>query len=305
MKKIIAYSSLLILFIFYHEVSGIILSKRSGEGITTTVPKDLLITAKTVEVKKLSSVINNERACHCPLYVSEVNSGLIYYDEPKKSNDTFSYEFFFSKYDSASESWEKPINIEKEYSKFYEINKTMNFKEIFITIDNDIYRVDFKNKTFSPQKLNINTKHIETSPMLSTDGNTLYFVSDRKGGYGGKDIWASEKLSNNKWSEPYNLGKEINTAENEESPFLMSDGVTLYFSSKGHNGYGGYDIFVTTQNDDGLWSVPENLGDSVNSTSDDDYYKVDLNGKTAYYASDKLDKYNKDIFKVNYNSLNK
>ena len=138
----------------------------------------------------------------------------------------------------------------------------MNFQEIFVTIDDDIYSVDLRKSTFSPHKLNINTKYIECSPSLSPDGNTLYFVSDRPGGFGGKDIWSSERLSNGNWSEPVNLGSKVNTAEDEESPFMMADGATLYFSSKGHNGMGGYDIFSTTQNDDGLWSKPENLGSS-------------------------------------------
>ena len=207
-------------------------------------------------------------------------------------------EYFFSKYDSINATWTKPINIEKEYSRFYEENKTMKFQEIFITIDNDIYSVNFINKTYAPQKLNINTKNIETSPMLSSDKNTLYFVSDRPGGYGGKDIWASERLSNNKWSEPYNLGNTINTSNDEESPFLMSDGVTLNFSSKGHNSYGGYDVFTTTQNDEGVWSTPENMGSTVNSTSDDYYYITNSHGNMAFYSSDKMNKDKQDIFSV-------
>ena len=292
----------------YHDASAIISRSSVCKKALTQISQPLLHTAYNmveVEVHKLSSEINNLTSCHYPLCISEINSGLIYFTEIKKGNLATNREYFFSKYDSTISSWEKPINIEKAYSKFCEVNKWMNFDEIFITIDNDIYRVDLKSKTFSPQELNINTKYIETSPMLSADGSTLYFVSDRKGGYGGKDIWASERLSNNRWSEPYNLGKEINTVDNEESPFLMSDGVTLYFSSKGHNSYGGYDIFVSTQNDEGVWSTPENIGTPVNSTSDDYYYITDFYGNMAYYSSDKLDKDKQDIFFVKYNPLNK
>jgi hypothetical protein len=259
-----------------------------------------------VTVFKLSSEINKLTSCEYPLYVSEINSGLIYCTEVKNENNVIvSQEFFFSQFDSTTSLWEKPINIENEYSKFSEVNKTMNFQEIFITIDNDIYRVDLKSNTYSPQKLNINTKNIESSPVLSSDGSTLYFISDRPGGYGGKDIWASERSSNGTWIEPYNLGSNINTSEDEESPYLMSDGVTLYFSSKGHNSYGGYDIFVTTQNDEGLWADPEKLGAPVNSTSDDYYYITDSYGNMAYYSSDKMGTGNQDIYIVRYNSLNK
>ena len=176
----------------------------------------------------------------------------------------------------------------------------MNLKEIFITIDNDIYSVDLRGISFDPQKLNINTKYIETSPCLSPDGNTLYFASNRPGGLGGKDIWASERLSNGNWSEPVNLGSKINSKEDEESPFLMADGATLYFSSKGHNSYGGYDVFTTTQNDEGLWSAPENLESPVNTTSDDYYFITDSYGANAYYSSDKAQKGNQYIYNVTF-----
>lgn len=263
----------------------------------THVSLPIINASQQVEVKKLGFEINNLKSCEYPLSISEINSGLIYFTEQKKGND-INREYFFSKYDSITSTWTKPINIEKEYSRFYEENKTMKFQEIFITIDNDIYSVNFTNKTYAPQKLNINTKYIETSPMLSSDKNTLYFVSDRPGGYGGKDIWASERLSNGNWSEPYNLGSTINTSNDEESPFLMSDGATLNFSSKGHNSYGGYDVFTTTQNDEGVWSTPENMGNTVNSTSDDYYYITNSHGNMAFYSSDKINKDKQDIFSV-------
>jgi hypothetical protein len=305
MKKLLIYSSFLVLFFMYHDASGIESTNKICRKALTQISQSIFH-APMVEVFKLSPEINSLTSCQYPLYFSEMNTGLIYFTELKKGNNHIAdREYFFSIYDSTTSSWVKPINIGKEYSTFREVNKIMNFDEIFITINNDIYRVDFKEKTFSPQALNINTKYIETSPMLSTDGTTLYFISDRPGGFGGKDVWASERLANNKWGEPYNLGKEINTSEDEESPFLMSDGTTLYFSSKGHYSYGGYDVFVSTKNDDGIWSAPENLGAPVNSTSDDYYYISDSYGKMAYYSSDKLNKCKQDVFTVKYNSLNK
>jgi hypothetical protein len=293
-----------LLFLFSQSVSGITIASNFCEKALTGISQPLLYTANLIEVHKLSSEINNGKSCEYPLYVSEMNSGIIYLAELKSAdNVSTTQEFYFSKYDSTTSSWVKPINIMKDYAKFSEENKIMNFDEIFITIDNDIYRVDLKNKTFSPQKLNFNTKSIETSPTLSPDGSTLYFISDRKGSYGGKDVWASERLSNGNWSEPYNLGKEVNTAEDEESPFMMSDGVTMYFSSKGHSSFGGFDIYMTTLNDEGFWSEPENLGAPVNSTSNDYFYITDSFGNMAYYSSDKLEKDNQDIFFVKYNSF--
>lgn len=253
-----------------------------------------------VDVSKLGSEINTQSQ-EFPIYVSEINSGIIYFiDYTNNGTVTGSREFYFSSFDNATSSWTKPINLDKDYLSFCEINKKMNYEEIFLSIDNDIYVVNLKNASFDPQKLNINSKSVETSPSLSPDGNTLYFVSDRKGSLGGKDIWASERLTNGNWSEPFNLGKEVNTLEDEESPFIMLDGVTLYFSSKGHFTFGGYDIFTSTQNDDGYWSKPDQLKAPVNSTSDDFFYIADSYGEHAYYSSDKLQKGNQDIFYVNY-----
>jgi len=255
-----------------------------------------------VDVKVLSAVINGT-SLEFPICISEINSGLIYYVDFKNGNNgEGTRQFYFSKLDSSSGEWTAPINIAKEYSKFKEENRVMNYDVIFITIDDNIYSVDFNNDVFSPQLLNINTKNIESSPTLSPDGSTLYFISDRPGGYGGKDIWAAERLSNGKWSTPYNLGKDINTNEDEESPFIMSDGATLCFSSVGHSSYGGYDIFTTTQNDEGLWATPENLGAPVNSTSDDYSYITDSDGNNAYYSSDKMEKNNQNIYNANFHT---
>ncbi|MGD0710211.1 MAG: hypothetical protein ABR968_03445 [Bacteroidales bacterium] len=258
-------------------------------------------TSVATDVKQLGTEINNGQSSSFPIYLSEINHGLFYYTDHKNSNNALlSRDFLFSKFDSNTSTWTKPINLAKDYSTFQEINKNMNFQEIFITIDDDIYSVDLKKNTFSPHKLNIDTKYVECSPSLSPDGNTLYFISNRPGGFGGKDVWSSERLSNGNWSEPVNLGSKINTAADEESPFMMADNASLYFSSKGHDSMGGYDIFSATLNDDGFWSKPENLGAPVNTTGDDFYYITDTYGKCAFYSSDKAQQGKENIYCVNY-----
>ena len=253
----------------------------------------------SVEVNKLSAEINS-MSQEFPIYVSEINSGIIYFIDYTTNGMATSREFYFSAFDSTTHAWSKPINLQKDYASFSEYNKNMNYNEIYISIENDLYVVNLKGKNFKPQKLNINTNSIESSPSISPDGNTLYFVSDRKGSIGGKDIWASEKLENGKWSMPYNLGEGVNTKEDEESPFMMIDGATLYFSSKGHYSYGGYDIFTVTMNEEGGWGNLEQLGVLINSASDDTFYISDAYGENAFYSSDKMEKGNKDIFYINY-----
>ncbi len=286
--------------------SGAIAFTHMSSTVRTTsdlkfVLNPILYSNAAIDIKKLGSEINNGHNSVFPIYISEINNGLFYYADTKNSNNVLmNRDFLFSKYDSIKSTWSKPINLETDYSIFQEINKNMNFMEIFITIDNDIYSVNLKKNSFSPQKLNINTKYVECSPCLSPDGTTLYFVSDRPGGFGGKDIWSSVRLSSGNWSEPVNLGSKVNTKADEESPFIMSDCATLYFSSNGIASIGGFDIFVTTQNDDGYWSMPENLGSPINTTSDDFYYITDTFGKKAFYSSDKTQKGNQDIYFVNY-----
>ncbi|MEN8121021.1 MAG: tetratricopeptide repeat protein [Bacteroidota bacterium] len=145
---------------------------------------------------------------------------------------------------------------------------------------------------------NINTKYRETAGCLTPDGSKLYFVSDRKGGYGGLDIYVSDKLINGTWGPARNLGATINTAFNEETPFIHMNG-TLFFCSEGHNSMGGYDIFASSIKKKNNWSSPVNLGIPINSVKDDFFYIPSPNGRFAYYASKRQGgKGQSDIYRV-------
>jgi hypothetical protein len=131
----------------------------------------------------------------------------------------------------------------------------------------------------------INTTAWETHATMSADGNYLYFVSDRIGGEGGRDIYRCVKLPNGEWSKALNLGNMINTQYDEEAPFLTADGKTMYFSSKGHRTMGGFDIFVTKLGADGVWSMPENLGFPLNTVEDDLFFVPMADGRRGYLSS--------------------
>jgi outer membrane protein OmpA-like peptidoglycan-associated protein/tetratricopeptide (TPR) repeat protein len=147
---------------------------------------------------------------------------------------------------------------------------------------------------------NINTKYHESSVSLSFDGRRLYFVSDKESGYGDRDIYYSEVDINGEWGIAKNIGQEINTKYGEEAVFMHPDGVTLYFSSKGHNSMGGYDIFKTTLVD-GKWQKPLNLGYPINGPDDDVFFVVSGSGNRAYFASSKQGGYGeKDIYKITF-----
>ncbi len=135
----------------------------------------------------------------------------------------------------------------------------------------------------------INTDAWESSPSLSPDRRMLYFSANRLGGYGGKDIWVSERNSQNKWGKPMNLGPTINTKNDEASPFIHADNTSLYFSSDGHPGYGTTDLFVAKKQQDNLWSKPVNLGYPINTIDDEGSLIVSADGRTGFYASDGTD----------------
>ena len=149
-----------------------------------------------------------------------------------------------------------------------------------------------KNGWSEPQNLgrNVNSEFWESTPSLSPDKRDLYFSSNVPGGFGGKDIWVCHRDENGKWSEPLNLGAEINTAADESTPFIHADNQTLYFNSNGHAGYSEKpDLFVTRKLPDGKWSQPENLGYPINTIDDEGSLVVAADGKTAYYSSDRSD----------------
>lgn len=127
----------------------------------------------------------------------------------------------------------------------------------------------------------------ESQPSISADGHTLYFVSDRTGGFGGYDIYRSIKNDAGEWGTPINLGPMINSKGNEKSPFIHPDGKTLYFSSDGLLGLGGYDIFYAKLDETSSWSKPKNIGYPINSPDDEVGFFVSTDGAQGFFASNK------------------
>ncbi len=133
----------------------------------------------------------------------------------------------------------------------------------------------------------VNGKSWDAQPSISSDKNALYFCSNRSGGKGESDIWVSHRQANGKWGIPKNLGDKINTSGKEQSPFIHPDGQTLYFMSNGLPAMGGFDIFFSRKQEDGTWGEPQNLGYPINTKNNEGALIVSLDGKTAYFASDR------------------
>jgi outer membrane protein OmpA-like peptidoglycan-associated protein/Tol biopolymer transport system component len=169
----------------------------------------------------------------------------------------------------------------------------------------DIYYSRLEGEIWSPLLpigASVNSPDWETHATMSVDGNTLYFVSNRKeGGFGGRDIWSCEKLPNGEWSKATNMGPTINTKEDEEAPFIHPDGVTMFFSSKGHKNMGGFDVFKTTRGADGKWSEPENLRAPINTPDHDIFFVQSADGKRAYLSSNRKGGIgDKDIYRIDF-----
>jgi len=169
-------------------------------------------------------------------------------------------------------------------------------KYLFFTICNDkaghgscdIYWSKREGNVWSEPKncgAKVNTRYWESQPSLAADGKTLYFASNRTGGQGGMDIWKTEMVSEGVFTDPVNLGATINTPYDELSPFIHFDQKTLYFSSDGHLGMGGKDLFYAKKQPDGTWSDPVNLGYPINTYQDESGIVINAQGNAAYFAS--------------------
>jgi tetratricopeptide (TPR) repeat protein len=189
--------------------------------------------------------------------------------------------------------WTAPVNIIPELQADGNLNiscLSADGKMLFFTkydnFNSDIYSSTYNGTRWSPAvKLNrnINTKYWESHGFISDDGEMLIFASDRPGGFGGLDLYISHKEKGS-WGTPEKLGPEINTPYNEDRPFLINNGKILFFISQGHRNMGGYDIFRSDLQSNGLWSNPENLGYPINTPDDDIFFMPFDNGKSGYLS---------------------
>lgn len=207
------------------------------------------------------------------------------------------FRFFFARAENVSE-----INT-NDHDGSIAISPSGN--DLFIFRYGDIWKAGWSGTRWEkPKKLHQDVdarSSVEPSMCFSPDESTLYFVSDRKGGFGGKDLWLTHKQADGTWGTPENLGPRINSALDEDAPFITRDGKYLYFSSEGHNSMGGFDVFKSGIASDGSWSAPENLGAPINNGGDDIFYTPDATGNSAYYASlNRYDEGDLDLYSVMY-----
>lgn len=260
--------------------------------------KKLINNPVNIVIENLGPNINTSFTEHTPVFSLD-ESELIFTSRKKLNNNSildydneYDENIYISKKDSAG-NWLPPEPLSNINTPDHEATISMSHdqSELFIYKDEDegsIYYSIFTNGQWqAPIKMGptINTKYRETHASLSYDGTTLFFTSDRPGGYGGMDIYMTKKMPDGKWGPAVNIGPGINTDKDEESPYILPDGKTLYFSSRGLGGLGGFDIYKTTLNDFGTWTMPENIGYPINSIDDDVFFFPTFDEQRAYFAS--------------------
>ncbi len=266
---------------------------------------------KNFLMQNLGDVVNTIYSEHSPLISNDGNT-LIFTSRRvnttghKEAPDGDYFEDIFVSEKKDGE-WQKPYSIgnylnttghEASIQLIDNETKLLMYK---FTKGGDFYISEKQNgKWTPPYRLDdINTGDFESDAHVTADGNTMYFSSDDWSRDGNLDLFFSIKGSDGKWGAKKRID-ELDTGSDEDSPFLSKDGKTLYFSSRGFNSMGGYDIFKSDW-DEGAkkWGKPVNMGMPINSPDNDIYYYQEMDGKTAYLSSFRLDSYGeKDLYRI-------
>lgn len=262
------------------------------------------------EIDILSSVINTMESEFCPMITADEQT-LVYMRTIGLGNSMNQETHIMISHKNETGEWEEPKKLSIDVAdKFMDQSILLAglsadgqtlFLNIGIGVNQDIYEATITNDIITAlKKLNktINTPYYEGRVSMTSDGTELYFVSDRPGGFGGTDIYKATRNRRGDWDEAVNIGNTINTAYNENSPFIHPDNVSLFFSSEGHKTMGGSDIFKSRLTNQ-YWTVPENMG-FLNSPKDDLYFVLNANGQVGYFSTSKNNVFDKhNIFKVN------
>ncbi|MCB0794898.1 MAG: PD40 domain-containing protein [Flavobacteriales bacterium] len=291
------------------------LAKRGLEQ--TANARELMKDPKPYEVSNVGAVINSDLPDFGP--VISVDGNALFFTTRRVHGDSSNYGIFDDKaglphesiyvsYKDREGNWQTPelLNINEVGNHLATINVSADGQTLFIYRsdegDGNIYESKLVGELWSDPVLmgsDINTKSWETHGALTADGNTFYFVSDRSGGFGGRDLYRVVRLPNGEWSKAQNLGNVVNTKFDEDGAFIHPNGRTLYFSSKGHNSMGGFDVFQSELQEDGTWTPPVNIGYPLNTPDDEVFFVTTADGRRGYFSSDKIGGYGeKDIYFV-------
>ncbi|WP_146895090.1 OmpA family protein [Adhaeribacter aerolatus] len=272
--------------------------------------------AKDIFVKNLGSEINTAYSEHSPVIAADDNY-LLFTSRSEnvtggKADQYGEYyeDVFETRRADPTATWQQPKPVGNINSQFHDAAIQLFDNDTKLLLYRDQNNGDFffstlENGTWSapkPLSNNINTRDYEGDAYITPDGKFLYYSTSHYSENGDKDIYVSERDANGDWGKPKSMGTLINSQDDDDSPYLTRDGKTMYFTSRGHNSMGGYDVFVTKFDSvSRRWSRPENMGYPINTPDDDAYYRLSPDGSYAYLSSYRMGGYGeKDIWTINY-----
>lgn len=270
------------------------ISNNAKEYIANTHENDYKIT-------NIGGVINTEFSDFSP--VVSLGEDILFFTSRRMRKDSSNADYlvpddgklyediYFSL--RSGESWTEPhlVGISEADVNEATISVSADGTRLFVYRDDNgdgnIYVSELQDTVFADlaKVTEVNSLSWETHLTLTPDGNTIYFVSDREGGLGGRDIYRITKLPNGKWSLPMNLGVPVNSKYDEDAPFIHADGISLYYSSNNDKSMGGFDIYLSQLNEEGKFGTPVNVGYPLNTVDDDVFFILNASGKTGYYSS--------------------
>lgn len=283
------------------------------------IAKQLISAPRSAKIKNIGNTINTVYPEYSP--VVSFDGSALYFTSRRQWEDNLTDDFrdpllnqfpediYVSYKDFDSDKWLEPTRLQMCEGQLNEATVSVSADERLIytyedrTGNGDIYFAAFRMNNFRDLSIvpynQFNTPYWETHCSVTPDGQQIYFVSDRPGGLGGRDIYRMVKLPNGFWSLPVNLGPSINTPYDEDSPFIALDNKTLYYSSNGPKSMGEFDIFVSVRDEEDKWSEPINLGYPINSPGDDVFYTTTADGSKGYLTSFRRDGFGeKDIYEI-------
>jgi len=276
------------------------------EIATAERAKEMVAHPINVQLTNLGDSINTEYPEYSPVLSADERQLIYTTRRPTstgemKDEDGRFFEDIVVSYKDDKGKWSKPVSLSQNvngYGHEASINLTPDGQTLIVYKNNpnsknpegdgNIYYTTFDGTDWSALKefgSNVNTPYWESHACLNADESVLFFVSDRPGGLGGKDIYRVVKLPNGKWSKALNMGPTINTPEDEDGAFIHPDGKSFFFASKGHKTMGGFDIMYATLNEDNKFENIQNMGYPINTTDDDVFFGISPDGKRGYFSS--------------------
>ncbi len=290
------------------------------EIATSKLAKEMVSKPINVQITNMGDSVNGPYPDFSPVLSADERTLIYTTRRPNstgglKTEDDRYFEDIVISYKDDNEKWSKPVTLSYNVNTIgheASINLSPDGQTLIVYKsdatsknpegDGNIYYTTFDGKDWTNLKefgSNVNSQYWESHACLSADGNLLFFVSDRPGGYGGRDIYRCVKLPNGKWSKALNMGPTINSEFDEDGAFIHPDGQTFFFASNGNKSMGGFDILFATLNEDNKFSNVQNIGYPINTTDDDLFYVTSPDGKRGYFSSAKTNGYGeKDIYKI-------